>query len=112
MAVPCCQHELNPRLKEGRDTGMLRYGLIRERLAALITDTARALLLESVGYRTDVIEFIPTEHTPKNILIRGVLKGGFSEKHYREYLELKKQWGFEHTLEKRLRSAGLLPKDQ
>lgn len=112
MAVPCCQHELNPQLKEGRDTGMLRYGLIRERLAALITDTARALLLESVGYRTDVIEFIPTEHTPKNILIRGVLKGGFSEKHYREYLELKKQWGFEHTLEKRLRSAGLLPKDE
>ena len=70
LAVPCCQHELNPQLKGDANKAMLRYGIVRERLATLITDTSRALLLEAVGYKTDMAEFIDMEHTPKNVLIR------------------------------------------
>ena len=55
--------------------GMREYGLIKERFAALATDSMRAMLLESVGYRTQILEFIDMEHTPKNILIRAVRKG-------------------------------------
>ena len=53
---------------------MLRYGLIKERMAALVTDGLRASMLEQMGYQVQVLEFIDMEHTPKNILIRAVKK--------------------------------------
>ena len=53
---------------------MLKYGLIKERMSALITDALRANLLEEQGYETQILEFIDMEHTPKNILIRAVKK--------------------------------------
>lgn len=72
LSVPCCQHELNSRIDCGILGPMLRYGLIKERFAALATDALRAELLEAVGYKTQILEFIDMEHTPKNILIRAV----------------------------------------
>jgi len=74
LSVPCCQHELNQTLKNEMLAPVLRYGLLKERMAALITDGLRADLLEQKGYKVQVLEFIDMEHTPKNILIRAVKK--------------------------------------
>jgi Methyltransferase domain len=70
MAVPCCQHELSRQLDNAALRPLLRRGTLRERFAADVTDAARARLLELVGYDVDVVEFVPLEHTPKNILLR------------------------------------------
>lgn len=76
FAVPCCQHELNGQIRCDLLQPILKYGVIRERMAALITDALRADLLEKNGYDTQILEFIDMEHTPKNLLIRAVkLKG-------------------------------------
>lgn len=72
LSVPCCQHELNGQMKSDLLQPAFRYGLIRERMAALFTDAIRANLLEEAGYQVQVLEFIDMEHTPKNILIRAV----------------------------------------
>lgn len=75
MAVPCCQHEVNKQIKCEELQTVLKYGLIKERISALITDAYRANKLEEAGYDTQVLEFIDMEHTPKNILIRAVKSG-------------------------------------
>lgn len=72
LSVPCCQHELNTQLDCPPLEPVLRYGLLRERMAALLTDGIRAQYLEAQGYQTQILEFIDMEHTPKNILIRAV----------------------------------------
>lgn len=72
LSVPCCQHELNRQIKNEILNPILQYGLVKERIAALATDGLRAELLEAAGYKTQILEFIDMEHTPKNILIRGV----------------------------------------
>ncbi|WP_312444135.1 class I SAM-dependent methyltransferase [Lacrimispora sp.] len=76
LSVPCCQHELNKTMHQELMAPVFQYGLIRERMAALYTDALRAEILENQGYRTQILEFIDMEHTPKNILIRGVKQGG------------------------------------
>ena len=75
LAVPCCQHEVNRQIKNELLTPVLKYGLIKERMAALITDAVRANLLEQQGYDAQILEFIDMEHTPKNLLIRAVKRG-------------------------------------
>ena len=75
LSVPCCQHEVNKQLDCKELQPIVQYGIIRERMSALITDAVRANLLKSEGYDTDLLEFIDMEHTPKNILIRAVKKG-------------------------------------
>lgn len=75
LSVPCCQHELNGQIQNQLLEPVLQYGLIKERMAALYTDALRAELLEGQGYRTQILEFVDMEHTPKNILIRGILQG-------------------------------------
>ena len=82
LSVPCCQHEVNFQLakaKQSQAAGVLdpvlKYGLLRERMAALLTDGLRAEYLEREGYQVQVLEFIDMEHTPKNILIRAVRTG-------------------------------------
>ena len=75
LSVPCCQHELNGQIKNDMLAPVFRYGLLKERMAALITDGLRGQLLEVMGYKTQLLEFIDMEHTPKNILIRAV-RGG------------------------------------
>lgn len=72
LSVPCCQHELNGQMESEVLEPILKYGLLRERMASLITDGLRAQLLESEGYSVQMLEFIDLEHTPKNILIRAV----------------------------------------
>ncbi len=74
LSVPCCQHEMNRQLACDALALVLRYGLVKERMAALMTDAVRANLLEQYGYDTQILEFIDMEHTPKNILIRAVRK--------------------------------------
>lgn len=75
LSVPCCQHELNGQIQNEVLAPLLKYGLIKERMAALITDAMRAEYLEGCGYDTQILEFIDMEHTPKNILIRAVKTG-------------------------------------
>lgn len=76
LAVPCCQHELNRQIQCDSLKPVLKYGIIKERMAALLTDALRANLLEQQGYETQILEFIDIEHTPKNLLIRAVKKNG------------------------------------
>ncbi len=75
LSVPCCQHELNGQIESSLLAPALKYGLIKERISALLTDSIRAGLLEEAGYRTQILEFIDMEHTPKNIMIRAVRQG-------------------------------------
>lgn len=74
FSVPCCQHELNSCIKLENLKLMTEYGLIKERFSALATDALRAKLLESKGYKVDILEFIDMDNSPKNILIRAERK--------------------------------------
>jgi SAM-dependent methyltransferase len=76
LSVPCCQHEMNRQMKNDLMAPIFQYGIVKERVAALYTDALRAEILENQGYRTQILEFVDMEHTPKNILIRGVKQGG------------------------------------
>jgi len=72
LSVPCCQHELNRQMESEILKPLMKHGLIKERMAALVTDALRAEYLEREGYYVQILEFIDMEHTPKNILIRAV----------------------------------------
>ncbi len=76
LSVPCCQHELFGQLASDVLKPMLKHGILKERLTALVTDSVRASLLESAGYSVQILEFIALEHTAKNLLIRAVRRGG------------------------------------
>lgn len=91
MAVPCCQHEVNKQIVCKELQPLLKYGLIKERMAALITDAVRANLLEEQGYDTQIVEFIDMEHTPKNLLIRAVKRNGSKK--------MKKERSVQETLD-------------
>jgi len=84
LSVPCCQHQVNTQLQKNHNQAeeqysklfepLLKYGLIRERFSALVTDALRAQWLENQNYSVQLLEFIDMEHTPKNVLIRAVKK--------------------------------------
>ncbi len=90
LSVPCCQHEVNSQIKAEELKPLLKYGLLKERAAALVTDAIRANLLEESGYDVQILEFIDMEHTPKNILIRAVRRenGEAKETSVKEMTEL------------------------
>ena len=98
FAVPCCQHEI-----AGKMTGpasLTTHGILKDRFAAIVTDALRAAALEIVGYRTQVIEFIDLEHTPKNVLIRAVRRDhdtGTQAAARQRFQELKSLIGVEQT---------------
>lgn len=106
MAVPCCQHEVNKQIHCDSLDSVLQYGLIKERMSALLTDAMRAESLEQAGYDTQILEFIDMEHTPKNLLIRAV-KGNKmrpAKKSQAESLEeLQAFLGVQPTLQKLLK---------
>lgn len=96
FAVPCCQHELARLLPAEHLAGLTGYGLLKDRFAAMATDALRARYLETQDYRTQVIEFIETEHTPKNVLLRGVrrtLSPSELVERQAEYEQLKRELG-------------------
>lgn len=85
LSVPCCQHEINGQIQNEILHPVLKYGLIKERMSALITDALRAEYLEGEGYDAQILEFIDMEHTPKNILIRAIKTG--KKKNNKEQIE-------------------------
>ena len=107
LSVPCCQHELNAQVQSENLSILTKYGIIKERMSALMTDAIRANVLEYCGYRTQLLEFIDIAHSPKNILIRAV-KGNVSaakrEKAKVEVEKLCKEFYIEQTLAKLLLS--------
>jgi SAM-dependent methyltransferase len=102
LSVPCCQHELFSQVQNVSLKPFLKHGILKEKFCALATDAARGLLLESFGYKVDIVEFIDPEHTPKNILIRAVLKSKKSrtKKLSEEYTQFKKFLNIYPSLEK------------
>ena len=78
LSVPCCQHEFNKTISNDTFAPVFSFGIIKERTAALMTDGLRGCLLNAAGYETQILEFIDMEHTPKNLLIRGIKKSEFS----------------------------------
>lgn len=111
FSVPCCQHEFNHQMKAKSLDILTKYGIVQERVAALMTDAARANLLESVGYKTQLLEFIDIAHSPKNILIRAS-KGNISkdkkEKSLNEVKTLMDQFNFNPTLFNLLKEDNLI----
>lgn len=91
LAVPCCQHELNGQMQCDALEAVFSYGLIRERSAALFTDALRAALMEAEGYDTQILEFIDMEHTPKNIMIRGILRNRDAESETEQRYRMQKR---------------------
>ncbi len=89
LSVPCCQHEVNRQIQCEALSMVLRYGVVKERISALVTDALRAEMLEAEGYAVDILEFIDMEHTPKNLLIRAVKREAHRER--REKQEQIKQ---------------------
>lgn len=111
FSVPCCQHELNEQMKSENLSILTNYGIIQERVAALMTDSIRANLLESVGYKTNLLEFIDIAHSPKNILIRAVktnISKEKKEKSLKEVDNLMKEFNFDQTLYKLLKEDNLI----
>ncbi len=102
LSVPCCQHELNSQIHlEDRALNfdpIMDYGILRERFSAMATDGIRAKILESMGYDTQILEFIDMEHTPKNLLIRAVLTRGASDEKCEKIKEFCVPFGFKPTL--------------
>jgi len=103
LSVPCCQHELFSQIENEDLEPLLKHGILKERFSALATDAARAQLLEIMGYKTQLLEFIDMEHTPKNLLIRAV-KGGEvgSVEEMQKYQQFKQALGIDPYLERAL----------
>ena len=105
MFVPCCQHELNKQLQNDDSNILLKHGIFRDRMTALVTDTMRAQLLEVCGYKVQSMEFISLEHTAKNILLRcSKVSRDAKQTHLllKNYQDFKKQWSINPYLEKQL----------
>lgn len=99
FSVPCCQHEVNSSIHKGGDLDiLLKHGIIKERVSALLTDSIRANILEDMGYSVDMIEFIDFEHSPKNIMIRARRTGKPGTKGRKQAQELAEHYGFNQTL--------------
>ncbi len=94
LSVPCCQHEFYDKIENPVLEPMLSHGIIKEKLASLVTDSLRANVLEILGYQVQLLEFIDMEHTPKNILIRAIKTSNKENKEaIDKYIKFKEFWG-------------------
>jgi len=99
FSVPCCQHEVNLSIRKGGELDLLlEYGIIKERVSALLTDSIRAAVLEGAGYAVDVIEFIDFEHSPKNLMLRARHTGKRKSAARERAEALRAQYGFRQSL--------------
>ena len=99
FSVPCCQHEINKQIKTGGDMDiLLKHGIIKERLSALLTDSIRAEVLSAKGYSVDMIEFIDFAHSPKNIMIRAKKCKAEKPEKIEEAQKIADKYSFEQTL--------------
>lgn len=111
FSVPCCQHEFNAQMKTDSLSILTKYGIVQERIAALMTDSVRANLLESIGYKTQLLEFIDIAHSPKNILIRASKANISKDKKEKALLEVENligQFNFNPTLYNLLKDDNLI----
>ncbi|MDU1053057.1 SAM-dependent methyltransferase [Clostridium baratii] len=111
FSVPCCQHEFNHQMKTDDFSILTKYGIVKERIAALMTDSVRANLLEAVGYKTQLLEFIDIAHSPKNILIRASkskISKDKKEKVLNEVNSLINEFNFKPTLYNLLKEDNLI----
>jgi len=95
MAAPCCMHQLQTQVKQSPEPwGLLtKYGLVKERLVDLMTDSLRAQILKLLGYKVDIVEFIGGEHTARNLLIRAVKSdSSVSDIDRQRYIQMLEQW--------------------
>lgn len=95
LSVPCCQHEFYDKINNSDMMPMLKHGIVKERISSLVTDSLRSLFLESNGYKVSLLEFISMDHTPKNIMIRGVKVNKDVSKSKKEYEEFKRAWNLD-----------------
>jgi SAM-dependent methyltransferase len=107
LAAPCCHHDLQRQLRTATPPEpyrlVLQHGILRERLADVLTDSLRAALLRRHGYRVDVVEFVESAHTPRNVLLRAVRTGApAGAEAEQEYADLVAQWGVRPALERML----------
>ncbi|HET9501752.1 MAG TPA: SAM-dependent methyltransferase [Marmoricola sp.] len=96
LAAPCCHHDISAQLRAHEPPPgyamLTRDGILRERLADTLTDALRAALLRARGYRVEVVEFVGSEHTPRNTLLRAVRTGHASAAAQQEYDDLVAAW--------------------
>ena len=105
LIAPCCQHDLQTQMSQVPEPWNLltKHGLMKERLGDLMTDALRAQILKLLGYRTEVIEFIGGEHTPRNIMIRAVKTGAKADsKDVESYKKILSDWKLDPALASRL----------
>ena len=106
LSVPCCQHEVNKQIKSDSLAPIMKYGIIKERMSALVTDALRGNMLEYKGYKTQLLEFVDMVHSPKNILIRAVkgnVSGDKKQKALNEACAMCEELGIEPTIYKLLK---------
>ncbi len=110
LIAPCCHHDIQKQIDAAPEPwgALTKFGLMKERLGDLLTDSFRAQLLRIVGYRVEVIEFVGGEHTPRNLMIRAVKTDAKPEQlDIDRYLEITAQWGVKPALEKKLSTLNI-----
>lgn len=108
FSVPCCQHELNNQMESEKLSIFTKYGIVRERSAALITDAIRGSLLEYCGYKVQLMEFVDFAHTPKNILIRAEKTGNVRKESLEEVKRAMKEFNLDPALYRLFCDGGLV----
>ena len=101
LSVPCCQHEINNQIKKS-SSFLASYGIVKERMSALLTDTIRAKLLEYSGYNVDILEFVDFDASPKNLLVRAKYTGNSNAKALDEIKQILDEFKIDQTLYKLL----------
>ena len=108
IAVPCCQHEFFRQIENENLEPILQFGILKDRMTALATDSLRAQILKALGFDVTVMEFIETEHTPKNLAIRAIRGGGFNKTEYEKYEKFRDFLDLDPYIERRMREENIL----